>query len=89
MGDGMADDQGIAHRLSKGLGGPASPSRDHLRAPRPWGPQPCTMGDGVIGEQEATLWIDDRPYHARCGQELERSRAAAEVARLRERLRGR
>lgn len=87
MGDGMADDVGLAHRLSKGLGGPASPSRDHLRAPRPAGPQPCTAGDGLIEAGDATLWLDDRPYHVRCGRALDRARQEAEVERLRERLR--
>ncbi len=88
MGDGMADDARLAHRLSKGLGGPASPSRDHLRSPRPAGPQACTAGDGVIEANDPTLWLDDRPYHVRCGQAVERARQEAEVERLRERLRG-
>lgn len=87
MGDGMADDVRLAHRLSKGLGGPASPSRDHLRSPRPSGPQPCTAGDGLIEDGEATLWLDDRPYHVRCGRSVERARQEAEVERLRARLR--
>lgn len=86
MGDGMPDDVGLAHRLTKGLGGPASPSRDHLRSPRPSGPQPCTAGDGVIEEGEAVLWLDDRPYHVRCGRAIEQAREAAEVERLRQRL---
>ena len=83
----MADDARLAHRLSKGLGGPASPSRDHARSPRPTGPQPCTAGDGLIEAAEATLWLDDRPYHVGCGREVERARQEAEVERLRERLR--
>lgn len=86
MGDGMADDVRLAHRLSKGLGGPASPSRDHARSPRPTGPQPCTAGDGLIDAGEATLWLDDQPYHVRCGQAVQRAREEAEVERLRRRL---
>ncbi len=88
MGDGMADDARLAHRLSKGLGGPATPSRDHARSPRPAGAQPCTAGDGLIEASEAMLWLDDRPYHVRCGQAVERTREEAEVERLRVRLRG-
>jgi len=86
MGDGMADDARLAHRLSKGLGGPPSPSRDHARSPRPAGPQSCTAGDGLIQAGEATLWLDDRPYHVRCGRAVEREREEAEVERLRRRL---
>jgi hypothetical protein len=86
MGDGMADDVRLAHRLSKGLGGPASPSRDHARSPRPAGPQPCTAGDGLIEAGEATFWLDDQPYHAACGRAVERGREEAEVERLRRRF---
>lgn len=86
MGDGIADGDLLAHRLSKGLGGPASPSRDHTRSPRPDGPLRCTAGDGLIEAADATFWLDDQPYHVRCGRAVEKEREEAEVERLRRRL---
>ncbi|MFZ0215156.1 MAG: hypothetical protein WAM30_04360 [Candidatus Dormiibacterota bacterium] len=86
MGDGLRDDIGLAHRLSKGLGGPAEPSRDARRSPRPTGRLDCAARDGVIEAGEVTLWVEGEPYHARCGQERDAELRRLERERLRERL---
>lgn len=82
MGDGQDDRQQLAYRLSKGLHDSHITSRDLRAEPRPEGPHRCAGCGAEMAAGESTMWLDDRPYHVRCGREVVEDREAEARARL-------
>ena len=87
VGDGQSDGEKLAYRLSKGLHQSHLTSRDERAHPLPEGPKQCTSCGGGIGAEDVTMWLDDNPYHARCGRAETQRRDAERAARLEQRLR--
>lgn len=87
MGDGQNDKQQLAYRLSKGLHDSHVTSRDLRAEPRPPGPHRCAGCGAEIGEAQSTMWLDDQPYHVRCGREVVERRDAEARTRLERRFR--
>lgn len=84
MGDGQRDGQQLSYRLSKGLHNSHLTSGDRRERPQPTAPAACTACGEPIAAGASTMWLDDAPYHVRCGRE-ETSRRDAAIRAARER----
>ena len=87
MGDGQSDGEKLAYRLSKGLHQSHLTSRDERMNPLPEGPKQCSACGGPMAAEDVTMWLDDRPYHARCGRAEIQRRDAERWALIESRLR--
>lgn len=77
MGDGQSDRQQLPYRLSKGLHNSHLASGDLRRRTVPTSAA-CTACEQPIAEGAAIMWLDNLPYHVRCGRE-ETARRDAEI----------
>jgi hypothetical protein len=87
MGDGQSDRQQLPYRLSKGLRDSHLTSGDRRTRPLPTA-DTCTACGQPIPPGASVMWLDDAPYHVKCGQSETTRRDAAALAERRRRLRG-
>jgi hypothetical protein len=77
MGDGQSDRQQLPYRLSKGLHNSHLASGDVRQRSVP-SSAVCTACEEAIPEGAAIMWLDNLPYHVRCGRQ-ETARRDAEI----------